>query len=76
MQVRCCLRLVLTTGWLGLLSGCGTLREPLYTEYWLTDPDAGGASTRFPERGSDPLDVTELEQKADLGLCFSGGGTR
>ena len=76
MQVRGCLRLVLITGWLGLLSGCSTLRKPLYTEYWLSDPDTGGVATRFPERGPGPLAVPALGQKADLGICFSGGGTR
>ena len=76
MQVRSCLRGVLLAGGIGLLSGCSTLREPLYTDYWLTDPDAAGAATRFPERDPGPLVVAELAHKADLGICFSGGGTR
>jgi hypothetical protein len=72
--------LPLVLGVFGMLiaAGCSTAgSRRLVTHYWLTDPAAGGKADVFPERESGgPLEVAALKQKDDLGLCFSGGGTR
>ncbi len=47
-------------------------RKYVRTQTWdtVSQPDF------FPERDDPELRIPELDQKEDLGLCFSGGGTR
>lgn len=47
-------------------------RKYVRTRTW----DTVASPDSFPERDDPELRIPELAQKADLGLCFSGGGTR
>lgn len=47
-------------------------RKYVRTRTWNIDEKQGF----FPEQDDSDLRVAELESKADLGVCFSGGGTR
>lgn len=62
------------------VASCRTGRDRIVvTRYWLTDPAPGCKSNAvmesFPELSGD-LAVPWLTNRADLGVCFSGGGTR
>lgn len=68
-----------------MLSCINTPEQPVHARYWLTplnsnDPLPEGAEPdsqpyQHPEKFT-PAVWVDLSKKADLGLCFSGGGTR
>jgi hypothetical protein len=60
-----------------MLAGCSTTaRNPIVARYWITDGPGAETTPVFPEMEAGPLGVPDLMKKADLGVCFSGGGTR
>jgi hypothetical protein len=67
---------IVITLFLLFISGCG--KERLRAQYWETDPPSQPFSGlhHFPERDDDDLRIERVQGDEDIGVCFSGGGTR